>query len=325
MIITLDNTNSSTVAKQLVELREQGGAVALGRVLTLIVVASDQVNEEAIAAANEASGEHPMRVIVVHLHPEVDETVLNAQVRVGSDAGASEVVVLTANGKTSIDPASLVQPLLLPDAPVVTWWPNCDETHPARNALGELAQLRIVDSSETDDPFASLQELAAGYEDGDTNLAWARITRWRAQLAAVLDQPPYLPITGAAVVYSRLTTSTILMAGWLTHYLQIPVRLEGAPDDIPGNLREVRLDREDGPIVLRRTARDTAVLHQPDQPEQIVPLELRNRFSVLTEELRSLAGDPVYAAVLRDGVPTIAAEFADARTAATSGGDAERA
>ena len=32
-------------------------------------------------------------------------------------------------------------------------------------------------------------------QPGDTDFAWTRLTLWRAQLAAVLDQPPYEPVT----------------------------------------------------------------------------------------------------------------------------------
>lgn len=312
MIITLEDTNSSAIARELIHLREEGGAIALGRVLTLIVVAtSDEVNEDAIAAANEASGEHPMRVIVMHTYPEGTDSALHAEIRVGSDAGASEVVVLHASGAIATDLASIVQPLLLPDTPVVTWWPDCSETDPAQNPLGALAQLRIVDSFEVTNPFTTLAQLGDGHERGDTNLAWARITRWRAQLASVLDQPPYDPITEAEVIYRRLTTSTLLLAGWLAHYLEVPVRLTHEDDDIAGNLRAVRLFRQDGTIELRRTSVEVAILSQPDQPDQIVPLAIRNRFSVLSEELRSLAADEIYATVLLDGVPMIAAAHSE--------------
>jgi len=119
VIIELPDTTVSKIARALVSVREEGGAVALGRVLTLIIVASDG-EEEAIEAANDASREHPMRVIVLRLDgtdtttPRVD-----AQIRVGGDAGASEVIVLRATGPAASNTESLVTGLLLPDAPVV--------------------------------------------------------------------------------------------------------------------------------------------------------------------------------------------------------------
>lgn len=41
MIIDVPSTTTSQVNKKLVELRESGGAVALGRVLTLVIVTGD--------------------------------------------------------------------------------------------------------------------------------------------------------------------------------------------------------------------------------------------------------------------------------------------
>ena len=301
MITKLNNTTTNEVARELVRLREEGGAVALGRVLTLIVIANDTLNEEAIVAANHASGEHPMRVIAVHTYPNGGGARLDAEIRIGSDAGASEVVVLHATGATADDPETLVQALLLPDAPVVAWWPGSDCDAPSESALGMLAQLRIVDTHDDEDGFDSIRRLRAGYAEGDTNLAWTRLTRWRAQIAAVLDQPPYEQVLSVEIGGGRVSSGVLLMAGWLTHYLRVPVELIIKEDNLPGNLRSVRLIRESGTIELERLAHDTARLRQTGYPDQIVPLMLRDRFDVLTEELRSLAHDPVYEASLMAG------------------------
>ena len=60
--------------------------------------------EEAIEAANDASREHPMRVIVLSRGTDRDEKArLDGQIRVGGDAGASEVVVLRAYGEVGGD------------------------------------------------------------------------------------------------------------------------------------------------------------------------------------------------------------------------------
>ena len=66
VIVELPDTTTNAVNKKLVELREEGGAVTLGRVLTLVIAPDTQaVLEDSIAAANYASREHPCRVIVV--------------------------------------------------------------------------------------------------------------------------------------------------------------------------------------------------------------------------------------------------------------------
>src|SRR4051794_1679097 len=97
----MPDTSTGAVARKLVEMRETGGAVALGRGMTLIIVADDGPAEEAIRAANEASREHPCRVIVVVRGHKRGSSRLDAQVRVGGDAGASEVIVLRLWGPLS--------------------------------------------------------------------------------------------------------------------------------------------------------------------------------------------------------------------------------
>src|SRR6478735_1324702 len=100
MIIDIPSTTTGQVNKKLVELRKTGGAVTLGRVLTLVVCTRDSENsEDIIDAANEASREHPCRVIVVARGSRDAEPRLDAQIRVGGDAGASEVVVLRLFGE----------------------------------------------------------------------------------------------------------------------------------------------------------------------------------------------------------------------------------
>src|SRR5690606_34220481 len=166
VIIDLNETTVSTVAKRLVSVREEGGAVALGRVLTLIIKSDHRPVEEAIEAANDASREHPMRVIVLVTHPD-DAPRLDAQIRVGGDAGASEVVILRAHGEAASNPESLVTGLLLPDAPVVVWWPETPPEAPALDPLGRIAQRRITDASTSPAAAERLQRLDETYRPGD--------------------------------------------------------------------------------------------------------------------------------------------------------------
>ena len=101
MIKDLPNTTVSKVSKALVQLREEGGVVALGRVLTLIIQTKFSGIEDAVKAANKSSREHPCRIIVLAEDDSSKKAVskLDAQIRVGGDAGASEVIVLRAHGE----------------------------------------------------------------------------------------------------------------------------------------------------------------------------------------------------------------------------------
>src|SRR5699024_7365209 len=101
-----------------------GGVVTLGRVLTLVIVASGDEAEAAVVAANKASREHPCRVIVVDRGNGRDQAGMDAQIRIGAHAGASDVVVLRPYRDASAEIDTLVMPLLLPDAPIVAWWPS---------------------------------------------------------------------------------------------------------------------------------------------------------------------------------------------------------
>ncbi|WP_300264851.1 glucose-6-phosphate dehydrogenase assembly protein OpcA [Microbacterium sp.] len=300
MIIDLPDTTTSQVAKQLVTVREDGGAVALGRVLTLIISARNGVAEAAIDAANDASREHPMRVIV--LTTGEGESRLDAQIRVGGDAGASEVVVLHAYGDAASNEESLVTGLLLPDAPVVAWWPEDAPDNPAQSPLGRIAQRRITDAATASDVREQLAVLGSSHAPGDTDLAWTRLTHWREQLAAVLDQPPYETVTAVEVLGAAASPSTALLAAWLQLSLDVPVQWHFEdPSHWEVGIKSVRLTRASGDILLERPESSVAVLTQPGQPDHELHLPRRTLRECLAEELRRLDPDVLYGRVITEG------------------------
>ncbi|MEJ1086946.1 glucose-6-phosphate dehydrogenase assembly protein OpcA [Microbacterium sp. Mu-80] len=300
MIIDLSDTTVSQVAKQLVNVREEGGAVALGRVLTLIIAARNGVAEAAIDAANDASREHPMRVIVLTIGEGPAR--LDAQIRVGGDAGASEVVVLRAYGEAASNTESLVTGLLLPDAPVVVWWPEDAPADAAASPLGRMAQRRITDAATATDVRERLSLLGHTHTPGDTDLAWTRLTHWREQLAAVLDQPPFEPVTAAEVRGAAASPSTALLAAWLQMALKVPVTWSyDDPEEWQEGIKSVRLSRAEGDILLERPSSSVAVLTQPGQPDHELHLPRRTLRECLAEELRRLDADLLYGRVITDG------------------------
>ncbi|SJN24832.1 OpcA, an allosteric effector of glucose-6-phosphate dehydrogenase, actinobacterial [Microbacterium esteraromaticum] len=300
MIIDLPDTTVSQVAKQLVKVREEGGAVALGRVLTLIIAARNGVAEAAIDAANDASREHPMRVIV--LTTGDGDARLDGQIRVGGDAGASEVVVLRAYGAAASSAESLVTGLLLPDAPVVAWWPDEAPTDASQSPLGRIAQRRITDAATSPDVRDRLALLGKTHAPGDTDLAWTRLTHWREQLAAVLDQPPFEAVTAVDVRGAAASPSTALLAAWLQMALQLPVTWSYEdPEHWQEGIKSVRLTRASGDILLERPSASVAVLTQPGQPDHELHLPRRTLRECLAEELRRLDADVLYGRVITDG------------------------
>ena len=300
MIIDLPDTNTGALSRKLVELRETGGAIALGRVMTLIIVTDDGPAESAIRAANDASREHPCRVLAVVRGNKRGTSRLDAQIRVGGDAGASEVIVLRVYGPLADHGDSIVMPFLLPDAPVVAWWPGGPPTRPSEDPIGAMAQRRITDAAATQRPLKTLEHSAEHHVPGDTDLAWSRITLWRGLLAAALDQPPYEPVGSAVVTGGIDSPSAELMAAWLALTLRCPVTRSRTPAGT--GLISVVLDRDSGPVELVRPEGNVATLSQPGQPDRRISLAPRQDRDCLAEELRRLDPDDIYAEVLTEGL-----------------------
>ncbi|AEG44254.1 glucose-6-phosphate dehydrogenase assembly protein OpcA [Isoptericola variabilis] len=304
MIIDMPDTTTNKVSKRLAHLRDEGGAVALGRVLTLVVVAEEADIEAAVAAANKASHEHPCRVVVVAPLATRSRTArLDAQIRVGGDAGASEVVVLRTAGPPLEHTDTLIMPLLLPDAPIVVWWPTGGPDEPASHPVGTMAQRRITDTTTAKDPVGMLGRLVESYRPGDTDLAWARITLWRGLIAAALEQPPYEPVTSVTVEGQSKHTSLDLLAAWLGVKLRCPSTVVRTPSSEA--IIRVVLERKSGPIVFDRPDGRTVTITQPGKPERRMALPIRSLSEALIEELRRLDPDEIYGEVLTRGLSRV--------------------
>ncbi|MDQ1294316.1 MAG: hypothetical protein QG608_2199, partial [Actinomycetota bacterium] len=237
--------------------------------------------------------------------PEAGPARMDAQIRVGGDAGASEVLVLRLHGALAGHADSVVVPLLLPDAPTVAWWPGPAPAAPQDDPIGRMAQRRITDSARCPDPISSIVRRAEGHAPGDTDLSWSRITRWRGLLASALDLPPFDPVVSAQVTGACDSPSAPLMAGWLGMRLGCEARwLRTSPGT---GLIGVRLSRPSGDVVLERPDGLTACLHQPGRPARSVAMPRRSDSDCLAEELRRLDPDEVFSEVLARGLPLVPA------------------
>jgi len=313
MIVDLPSTTTQDVSKKLVRLRSDTGSMALTRVLTLVVVVDENQADEAIETANDASRQHPCRIIVVVTANRRGSARLDAQIRIGGDAGASEVVVLRLFGPLAAHGRAVVTPLLLADAPIVAWWPTDPPKNPGADPIGAMAQRRVTDVSRTKgSPRSALSRLARCYSPGDTDLSWSRITLWRALLTAALDQAPFEPVTSVTVTGGSDSPSAELLSGWLAKRLRCPVTL--VPSRAGSGIISVRLERASGPLDLVRPQDGTsATLSQPGTPERSIALPPRGDAECLADELRRLDPDEPYADALQDGL----AEVSHARRTST--------
>jgi glucose-6-phosphate dehydrogenase assembly protein OpcA len=294
-VIELIETNAAGIAAEFVAARLRAGSPAMGMVMTLVIVVDEDAAPDAMRVARQASHEHPARVLGVILGDARGAAQVNAQVGTG-DGWTGETALIRLKGEVVKHPESVVLPLLLPDSPVSMWWPSDPPADPATDSLGRLAQRRITDAAAAvRGKGKAIHAQCSSYSPGNTDLAWTRITPWRALLAAALDQ--HQPrITGGSVTAERISPSAELLVAWLADRLK--VRIERKNSSGPG-ITEARLDTQDGPIVISRGDGRLATFSSPGRPDRPVALKRRQLPELLAEELRRLDEDEVYARTAR--------------------------
>jgi glucose-6-phosphate dehydrogenase assembly protein OpcA len=191
---------------------------------------------------------HPSRTIVLVPDPDGDDE-LEATVEVQCFPSGEEQQVCTETirlrlcGNRAEVPASVVQPLLLPDLPVFLRWrglPPFGE-RPFDELLDVVDRL-IIDTTEwpgLPGAYAQLSEMFDRVAVSD--IAWARTSRWRPMLASLwpgIGSVKRIRVTGTAAQAS-------LLAGWLRSRLGHDVQLEHEPSD---RLLGVDVDGEPAPF-----------------------------------------------------------------------------
>jgi len=294
-VTELLDTNAAAIAAEFVRARTRAGSPAMGMVMTLVIVVDEDDATEALKAARKASREHPARVLAVILGDARGKGLVNAQVGIG-DSWTGETAIIRLQGEVVRHPESVVLPLLLPDSPVAAWWPTDPPENPAADPLGSLAQRRITDvAAATRSKTRAMHDQCASYTKGNTDLAWTRITPWRALLAAALDQQP-LKVRHASVTAERISPSADLLQAWLSDRLRVPVDRRNSAG--PG-ITEVVMETKEGPIRISRTDGRLATFASPDRPDRPVALRRRELPDLLAEELRRLDEDVVYQATAK--------------------------
>jgi hypothetical protein len=191
---------------------------------------------------------HPSRTIV--LVPEPDrEDGLEAQVDVElfpSGEGrqiCAETIRIRLGGRRASAPASVVQPLFLPDLPVFLRWRGVPlfASDPFETLVDVVDRL-IVDSTEWPELPGSYAKLAGVFDRVVvSDIAWARTSRWRRQLASLwpgIANVERIRVTGTAA-------QAALLVGWLRSRLARPVQLEHEPAD---HLSAVEIDGKPTPF-----------------------------------------------------------------------------
>lgn len=308
MTIELTSTTASQIASAILTERRRAGSPAMGMVLTFLVVTDEGDHYDAIKVARAVSREHPARILGIIRRTSRGKPNLDAELKIGA---SGESVLLRMTGELTKHAESVVLPLLLPDSPVVVWWPRKAPADPAADPLGKLAQRRITDAAAIErGRTQAILTQARAYADGNTDLSWTRLTPWRALLAAALDQYP-AKITSGVVEAERTNPSADLLVAWLCNCLHVEVTRTVSKG--PG-ITSVMMNTGGGPIEISRPDGLLAEFTIPNAPNRPVALKRRDTAELLAEELRRLDPDDVYADTVRKLV-----RLADAATAPPAG------
>lgn len=317
-MLALWDTTGTEVVKKLAAERRSAGGVASGLALTVVVIVDEARIRDAEEATTIAASAHPCRFLIVSRGPVPGpdaSTVtakdrLDAEIIVGGRLGPCEAVVMRMHGRLALHTESVVIPLLAPDVPVVAWWHGPPPERLAYDPLGVVAERRITDVAQCDDPAAGLRMRADDYAPGDTDLSWTRLTTWRSLLAGAFDTVT-APVATATITGPTNDPATALLRGWLTSRLGVQVDL--APDKA---LSGVDFQLSDGTgLGLHNQGNGTALLRRTGVTDRVLPLVNRHLGEELAEELRRLDPDQSYAAALAAATGTAGlAERPAART-----------
>jgi glucose-6-phosphate dehydrogenase assembly protein OpcA len=291
---TLESTTSSDVARAMVKARIAAGSPAMDMVLTLLVVTDDETVGEALRTAAVLSREHPARVLGVVLGDGRGAPRVDAKIRIGENS-AGESVLLRMSGQLVTHADSVVLPLLLPDSPVVAWWPRNGPSDPSADPIGQLAQRRLTDAESNAAPVRALKATARHYAPGDTDLTWTRLTPWRALLAAALDQSTG-KVTGGSVEFRPGNPVATLLISWLESRLKVPITPRRGDMD---QISRVVLQMAEGDVTIQRIDPTSCHFSVPGSAPREVPLGRRTLAELLAEDLRRLDADEIYAATLK--------------------------
>jgi glucose-6-phosphate dehydrogenase assembly protein OpcA len=191
---------------------------------------------------------HPSRTIVLVPDPEAEDgieaTAEVAQFPLGNGRQVCvETIRVRLNGSRAEVPASVVEPLLLPDLPVFPRWRGVPPFGEGPfDQLVDVVDRLIVDSTEwpgLPGPYVHL----AGIFDRVvvSDIAWARTSRWRPQLASLW--PGIADVKAIEVEGTEAQAN--LLAGWLRSRLRHDVELQHTQSD---RLVGVKVDGEPAPF-----------------------------------------------------------------------------
>ncbi|HSH60554.1 MAG TPA: glucose-6-phosphate dehydrogenase assembly protein OpcA [Acidimicrobiales bacterium] len=208
--------------------RAEPRAATRTSVVNLVMLADDEEEaQHACSAMHRLETGHPGRTIVLIRDDERAEPSLDAEVSLhGASAGGhavwSEDVRLRVRGALGDHLYSLVEPLTLPDVPVVVWF--LTRLPRPSDPMLAAAGFVVVDTKDAADDM-SLSRIAALAETHHVmDLSWIRLQPWRELMGNLFEVKPFRPFLDGvrAVSIQGKAGPRQLMAGWLSSRLALP-------------------------------------------------------------------------------------------------------
>ncbi len=214
------------------EAAQHAAAEARASVLNLITVVSNEPELGAVSRVlDRLSVTNPSRTLILlaqHTR-EADKLEASVSAQERTESGhrvTTERVILHAHGEPARHLASLATPLLIPDLPVILWWPGRPEfDNPLFDDLCELSDRLVVDTDEgfDDADLTRLLEVARRKKAraGIGDLNWARLMAGRHVAAQFFDMPGMLArlahIHGVSIFHGNdgSTAQARLLGGWM--------------------------------------------------------------------------------------------------------------
>jgi glucose-6-phosphate dehydrogenase assembly protein OpcA len=246
-----------------------------------------------MTAACEAARAHPCRILSVIPRAPSAAVRLDAEIRA---AGPGERVVLRLYGSLGEHADSVVLPLLLPDTPVVVWWPDAAPDAPARACSAGSASRRVTDAAPATKalgapraarPQATAPATPTSRGPGSRRGARPSPRRWTTRTTTS---------SRSRSQAAKGNPSAPLLAAWLSSRLGVPAAVRNSRG--PG-ITAVALNTMSGPIELTRPDGRRATLSRPGRPDRMVALLRRSTADCLGEELRRLDPDEPYCEALQ--------------------------
>ena len=239
------------IERELSTLRAEPGAETPYQ-RTSVMTHTAWVPEDWVEAAEDVlvglAERHPSRTVVLFPQPD-EENGMDGEVEVGVyPAGegrqiCTETIRIRLKGARAAAPASVVQPLLLPDLPAFLRWRGLPPFGADYfTGLIDVVDRLIVDSTEWPDLPESYRGLTEIFDRVVvSDIAWTRTSRWRPMLASLWPE-----IAGVQRIRVKGTAAQAhLLAGWLRSRLKHSVEVEHEPSD---RLVGVELDGEPAPF-----------------------------------------------------------------------------